>query len=147
MASKRARQAAIIDIVGRKPVSSQEALSDYLRAEGLRVTQATLSRDIREIGLVKVRGRYGAGLQNGATAHPDGLRRAFKEYVVATAASGNLLMVRTSPGSAHSVGVALDNAQWPDILGTVAGDDTIFVLLRDSRTANTVLKKLRELME
>ena len=73
------------------------------------------------------------------------LRRAFAQYVVQTGVSENILMIRTSPGNAHSMAVVLDATQWPEVLGTVAGDDTVFVLLRNSRLGKKVLGRIEEL--
>jgi transcriptional regulator of arginine metabolism len=79
------------------------------------------------------------------SAPPDEiLRRAFEQFVVRTGVSGNMVMIKTSPGNAHSVGVVLDAAQWPEVLGTVAGDDTVFVLLRHGHSGKKVLGRIRE---
>ena len=144
MSSKNARQGRLLEIARRRPVGSQEKLLTLLRKEGIRVTQSTLSRDIRELGLVKVRGSYQVH-QELPSAPPNAiLHRAFEQFVVRTGVSGNILMVKTSPGNAHSIGVVLDAAQWPEVLGTVAGDDTVFVLLRSARFGKKVLGRIRE---
>ena len=144
MISKKQRQARILETIGKRTVRSQEELSSLLAKEGVEATQATVSRDIRELGLIKVRGCYQAPgeIQVGPSA--GNLRRAFEQFVVRTGISGNMLMIKTSPGNAHSIGVVLDAAQWPEVLGTVAGDDTVFVLLRNSRLGKKVLEKIRE---
>lgn len=145
MATKQARQARLLDIVRGHRVESQEELSLRLRREGVAVTQSTLSRDIRELGLVKVRGRYRAEGGHPEPAPGEALRRTIGQFVVSTAVSGNMLVIRTSPGNAHSVGVVLDAARWPEVLGTVAGDDTVFVLLSGGRHGRTVLGRIRAL--
>ena len=99
----------------------------FCEKEGIGVTQATLSRDIRELGLVKVRGSYQVSGEVLSTPSDEVLRRAFEQFVIRTGVSDNIVMIKTSPGNAHSVGVVLDAAQWPEVLGTVAGDDTVFV--------------------
>jgi transcriptional regulator of arginine metabolism len=147
MVSKRARQAKILETVGKRPVRSQEELSSLLKREGVRVTQSTLSRDIRELGLVKVRGEYRVPGAARSAPPDDQVRRAFTQFVVQTGLSGNLVMVKTAPGNAHSVGVVLDAAQWPEVLGTVAGDDTVFVLLRSGRYGRRVMARIREFMQ
>jgi transcriptional regulator of arginine metabolism len=116
-----------------------------LKKEGIEVTQSTLSRDIRELGLLKARGRY--QMPGQAAGSPPGvnLRRAFQQYVMDTGLSDNMLMIRTSAGNAHSVCVALDEAQWSEVLGTIAGEDTIFVLLRHPRMGSSILDRIREL--
>jgi len=145
MLSKKARQERILEAARSQQIRSQEALSLILRREGIEVNQATLSRDIRELGLVKARGGYRISGEAPAAPSDDGVRRAFNQYVIRTGVSGNIVMIRTSPGNAHSVGVVLDAALWPEVLGTVAGDDTIFVLLCSSRLGKKVLARIQEL--
>jgi transcriptional regulator of arginine metabolism len=145
MISKKARQGRILEIVRKRLVRSQEELSSLLKREGAEVTQSTLSRDIRELGLVKVRGRYQVSGELHSSPPEEILRRAFEQFVIRTGVSGNMLMIRTSPGNAHSIGVVLDAAEWPEVLGTVAGDDTVFVLLRNSQSGRKVLGRIREL--
>jgi transcriptional regulator of arginine metabolism len=145
MISKKARQGRILEIVRKRPVRSQEELSSLLKRESAEVTQSTLSRDIRELGLVKVRGSYQLSGELHSSPPDEILRRAFGQFVIRTGVSGNMLVIRTSPGNAHSVGVVLDAAGWPEVLGTVAGDDTIFVLLRNNRLGRKVLGRIREL--
>jgi transcriptional regulator of arginine metabolism len=144
MISKKARQARILETIGKMVIRSQEELSSFLAKEGVEVTQATLSRDIRELGLIKIRGNYQASGEIQAGPSTDNLRRAFEQFVIRTGVSGNIVMVKTSPGNAHSVGVVLDAAKWPEVLGTVAGDDTVFVLLRNSSSGKKVLGRIRE---
>jgi transcriptional regulator of arginine metabolism len=145
MISKIARQGMILEIVRKGTVKSQDALSFLLKRKGVNVTQSTLSRDIRDLGLVKVRGSYMLSGESNPSPSSDALRRVFVQSVIQTGVSGNIVMVKTSPGNAHSIGVILDAAQWPEVLGTVAGDDTVFVLLRSSRFGEKVLGKMREL--
>jgi transcriptional regulator of arginine metabolism len=144
MMTKKARQGRILEIVRKQAVRNQEELASLLERESIEATQATLSRDIRELGLVKGRDGY----QVSEDAHPappdDLLRRTFEQYVIRTGVSGNMIMIRTSPGNAHSIAVVLDAAQWPEILGTVAGDDTVFMLLRSARLGKKVLGRIRE---
>jgi transcriptional regulator of arginine metabolism len=145
MISKTARQARMLEVIRSSRVRSQEELLSLLKQEGIQVTQATLSRDIREMGLVKIRGNYQVAVDVNAPPSVDGLRRALGQFVIQTGVSGNMAMLKTTPGNAHSVGVVLDAAHWPEILGTVAGDDTVFVLLRSPRYGNKVLGRIREL--
>ena len=126
---------------------SQEELSSHLKRDGIDVTQSTLSRDIRELGLVKVRGSYQVSGELHSSPPDEILRRAFGQFVIRTGVSGNIVMIKTSPGNAHSVGVVLDAAEWPEVLGTVAGDDTVFVLLRNAHSGRKVLGRIRELSE
>jgi transcriptional regulator of arginine metabolism len=144
MITKKARQERILEIVRKQTVRNQEELAALLQQDGIEATQATLSRDIRELGLVKGREGYQVSEDPAPAPPEDLLWRTFKQYVVRTGVSGNILMIRTSPGNAHSIAVVLDAAQWPEILGTVAGDDTVFVLLRSARLGKKVLGKIRE---
>ncbi len=146
MPSKKLRHGKIVEIVKRQAVESQEQLSAQLRSADIRVTQSTLSRDIRELGLVKIRGIYKLPQEAGNAPGPDNLRRSFHQLVMQAQVSGNILMVKTAPGDGHSMGVILDAAQWPEVLGTVAGDDTVFVLLRNSRVGGKVLKRIEEFL-
>ena len=143
MISKKARQGRILEVVRKRPIGSQEEFSVLLKREGIGVTQATLSRDIRELGLVKIRGEYQIPGEVHSAPPDEALRRAFEQFVVRTGLSGNIVMIKTSPGNAHSVGVVLDAAQWPEVLGTVAGDDTIFVLLHKGRFGKRILARVR----
>jgi transcriptional regulator of arginine metabolism len=145
MIAKKARQGRILDIVRKHPVRSQEELSSLLKTENVPVTQSTLSRDIRELNLIKVRGRYQSPGEMPPEASSGLLRRALAQYVLSTGISGNIVVIKTSPGNAHSVGVVLDAAQWPEVLGTVAGDDTIFVLARSARSSNKLLQRIRKI--
>jgi transcriptional regulator of arginine metabolism len=147
MISKRARQERILAIIRKRSVASQEELSDWLGREAARVTQSTLSRDIRELGVVKSRGRYQVAAVNDSAPSPESVRRAFQQFLLRSDVSGNILMLRTPPGSAHSLGVIMDSIEWPEVLGTVAGDDTVFVLLRNPHLGNKVLKRIREYSE
>jgi transcriptional regulator of arginine metabolism len=145
MVSKKARQDRILQIVGKNIVPSQEKLSSLLMEERIDVTQATLSRDVQDLGLVKVRGRYQTAGATDVVPQTANIRLAFEQFVVRTGASGNIVAIKTTPGNAHSVAVVIDAAQWPEVLGTIAGDDTIFVLLRGARMSGKVLKRIQEL--
>jgi transcriptional regulator of arginine metabolism len=144
MATKRIRQSKLVEIVGRERVTSQKELAALLKVTGIQVTQSTLSRDIREVGLVKMRGRYCVSVDGRSALTAGSVRRAFQHLVMRSDVSGNILVIRTAPGNAHSIAVVMDAAQWPELLGTVAGDDTVFALLRDARLAKRVLKRIEE---
>ena len=144
MPTKRIRQSRVIDIVGRQRVGSQKRLAALLKGAGIQVTQSTLSRDIREVGLVKIRGRYCVSPEGPNALTEESVRRAFQHLALHSDVSGNILMIRTAPGNAHSIAVVMDAAQWPELMGTVAGDDTVFALLRNARLAKRVLKRIEE---
>jgi transcriptional regulator of arginine metabolism len=132
------RQHRILRILESQPVSSQGQLVQLLEAEGVVTTQVTVSRDLEELGAVKVR------IPGGAMAYAipdftrerapsdDHLRRLMSEFVVEVAHSANIVVLRTPPGSAHVVASALDRASLPDVLGTVAGDDTVLVVCNET---------------
>ena len=131
---KPQRQHRILRILEDQPVSSQAQLVQMLEAEGIVATQATVSRDLEDLGAVKVRipgGAMAYAIPEHAkerTAPDDHLRRVMGEFVVEVAHSANLVVLRTPPGSAHVVASALDRAGIADVLGTVAGDDTIILV-------------------
>jgi transcriptional regulator of arginine metabolism len=132
--SKQQRQHRIIQLVAQHPVTSQGQLVQLLARAGIDATQATVSRDLEEIGAVKVRAAGGdpvyavPELPKDRVAPEEHLRRVLGDWVVEVASSANLVVVRTPPGSAHVVASALDRAALAEIVGTVAGDDTIMVV-------------------
>jgi len=144
MLSKRVRQSKILDFVKERPVCSQEELLELLATTGIHVTQATLSRDIRDLGLVKSRGIYRRPAELSQPADLEVLRRSVKQFVLQSGLSGNILMIRTAPGNAHALGVVLDSARLPEVLGTVAGDDTVFALLRSPRMGKRMLRRIED---
>jgi len=150
LATKKIRQAKIAEMIEGGAVYSQQALAAGLGRVGIRVTQATLSRDLAELGVVK--GPEGYGLPGGDGADGvDGrrsldLRRVLREFVRALDAAGNLVILKTDPGHAHTVAAHVDRARWPEIIGTIAGDDTIFAVVRRPAAARRVLAKIREVV-
>ena len=139
---KARRQSAILDAVRHEPVRSQEQLRRQLRAAGFDVTQATLSRDIRELQLVK---RACLHLEGGEAANGHGaaslLHKALSEYLTRVDHVQQLVLLRTGPGQAQILGVAIDGARLTDVVGTLAGDDTILVITRGARQAKTLVKR------
>jgi transcriptional regulator of arginine metabolism len=131
---KPQRQHRIARLLEEQVISSQVQLVELLATEGLNLTQATVSRDLEELGAVKVRIPGGAmayaipELAKDRVAPEEVLRKVLGEYLVEAAHSANLAVLRTPPGSAHVVASALDRANLPDVLGTVAGDDTVLVV-------------------
>jgi len=144
---KAQRQQAILDAVGQEPIRSQEQLRRRVKARGFDVTQATLSRDVRELGLMKG-GADGAYLVPGAEAAPAAgpvmtLDRAAAEYLVRVDRVEQMVLLRTGPGQAGVLGVALDRARLPEVVGTLAGDDTILAIAPDVRRAAALVKRLQ----
>lgn len=147
---KRRRQEAILDLVRREPLPSQAAILERLRARGFDVTQPTVSRDIEELGLARVRdagGQLRYALPGAATpaGRRERLRRLLAEFVVDMRSSGNLVVLRTPPGAANAVAQGLDEAGLEDVIGTVAGDDTILVVAGEGVPGSRVLRRLRSL--
>jgi transcriptional regulator of arginine metabolism len=139
------RQSAILDAVQHQPVRSQEQLRRQLRAAGFDVTQATLSRDIRELQLVKggPDGAYQPPARPAVNGHGSAslLHKALSDYLVKADQVQQLVLLRTGPGQAQILGVAIDGARLPDVVGTLAGDDTILVITRGARQAKTLVKR------
>src|SRR3954453_7428559 len=143
---KQLRQRAIRDLVEQRPIRTQQELAAALRDRGFRATQATVSRDVAELGL-------GKGTRDGRSAYvlpprlrdadasgEDRLRRLLAGVPVWFRIANPLLIIKTLPGSAHAVAAALDRTRWPEIVGSIAGDDTVFVATPD----RTALKRLRD---
>jgi transcriptional regulator of arginine metabolism len=146
---KARRQSVILDVIQRQPVRNQEQLRRLVRAAGFDVTQATLSRDLRELGLVKggAAAAYQAPPAAGANGHSPKslLNRAVADYLTRVDRVQQLVVMRTGPGQAQLLGVALDSARLPEVIGTIAGDDTILVISPDIRRAQKLVKWLEGL--
>ena len=147
---KARRQSAIVDIIHRSPVRSQEQLRRSMRAAGFNVTQATLSRDIRELGLVKG-GADGAYQPPGRAATPNGktaetlLQRAVAEYLLRVDRVQQLVLLRTGLGRAQALCVTIDDAHLPEVVGTVAGEDTVLIVAPDARRAKALVKRFERI--
>jgi len=134
---KERRQRAILTLVATRPVHSQDELAALLEGQGFAVTQATISRDVKELGLAKVPVKSDRGdeifkyvVPSAAVNYVSRLHRAVSELVSSVEGSANLIVIHTPPGSAMMVASALDEAGWPEVLGTIGGDDTILVVVR-----------------
>ncbi|MSO82063.1 MAG: arginine repressor [Acidobacteria bacterium] len=146
---KTRRQSVVLDVVQRQPVRNQEQLRRLVRAAGFDVTQATLSRDIRELALVKggSDAAYQAPVPAGSNGHAAKvlLNRAVAEYLTRVDRVEQLVVLRTGPGQAQLLGVALDGARLPEVVGTIAGDDTILAITPDVRRARALVRWLEAL--
>jgi transcriptional regulator of arginine metabolism len=144
--SKATRQKSILEILRKGPVPSQEDLQAALEKKGFEVGQATLSRDIREMGLVK--GAEGYGLPQGVSVSEalPSIGRLVREFVLEIRQAQNLLVIKTSVGSAQPVAAALDGEQWPEVVGTLAGDDTILVISSNKKTAAGLAARIRGML-
>jgi transcriptional regulator of arginine metabolism len=149
--TKNQRQHRIGKLLEEHAVENQGQLVELLAEEGIAATQATVSRDLDDLGAIKVRLPGGdtayaiPELPSQQVAPEDHLRRVLGEWVVEVAVSANIIVLRTPPGSAHVVGSALDRAGPRDVIGTVAGDDTLLVVVADDVPASTVAGHLRDL--
>jgi len=160
-ATKASRHQRIVDLLARHAVRSQSDLARLLGDEGLAVTQATLSRDLEELGAVRVRDGTGqlvyALPAEGGDARPrpaedaavaaERLRRRSEELLVSVDSSANLVVLRTPPGGAQFLASAIDRSVLPDVIGTVAGDDTILLVTRDATGGATVARNLLALVD
>ncbi len=152
-ATRTARHARIVSLIRERPVRSQTELAELLSAAGIQVTQATLSRDLEELGAVKLRGTDGGPAayvvpEEGrpplrpAEQAPARLVRLLRELLTGTDFSGNLVVLRTPPGAAQFLASALDRSGLPEVVGTIAGDDTIIVVARETVGGAALADKL-----
>jgi transcriptional regulator of arginine metabolism len=149
MLSKAARRQRIRELLADNQVFSQEQLQGLLRARGANVTQATLSRDLRHLGVAK--GPAGYRLANGLGGHGGGtvaggageLHRILPSVLLSAEAGGTLVVLRTQPAHANPLAIEMDRARLPQVLGTIAGDDTVFVATRTPAQARNLLRSLR----
>jgi transcriptional regulator of arginine metabolism len=146
---KTQRHTALLKIIRHTRVASQEQLRELLRAEGFDVTQATLSRDIRELGLAKVAApgggsHYAAPSESGQSVRPN-LEQLLPTMLVSVDGVGPLLVVKTPAGAAQALGLALDGAGWTEVIGTIAGDDAVLVITRSERARRTLNARIREM--
>ncbi|HZD16553.1 MAG TPA: arginine repressor [Actinomycetota bacterium] len=146
-ATKARRQQALLSLVARERLSSQEEIRARLNALGLEVTQSTISRDVEELGLARMHDpqgvRYVVPGRPGAAQPTTLLRRALEEFALSfEEGAGELLLIRTPPGAANALAEALDRSALPDVAGTIAGDDTILVVPRRGSSAGAVRRAL-----
>ena len=149
---KRQRQQAILDLVRREALGSQRAIRDRLRRAGFEAAQSTISRDLDELGLTRVRDgegrlRYALPGEGHPAGAPGRLRHLMQEFALSMEASGNLVLVRTPPGAANALAEGIDEAAIDGVAGTVAGDDTILVVARERVGGRRLLGRLRRIAE
>ena len=146
--SKLTRQSDIRAILAEAPVPNQDELRRRLYRRGHRVTQATLSRDIHELGLVKTNEGYAVpeADEHGADSWLPSVEKLIREFAYAVTAAQNLVVVRTSAGSAQPVAAAIDAEEWPELLGTIGGDDTILLVAENNKQAAKLVTRLKELL-
>ena len=148
---KSKRQNEIIRLIASRDIETQEELASELRALGYKVTQATVSRDIRELRLIKVASKGGgfkyAKPDRHEIAVSERLTRILSDSLVNVDSSGNIIVVKTLSGSANVAAEALDNLGWPEILGTIAGDNTIFIVTRTEADTTEITNRIRRLTD
>ena len=145
---KQLRQRAIRDLVEQRPIRTQQELAAALRERGFRATQATISRDVAELGLGKGSREGRAAyvlpprLRDAEVSGEDRLRRLLADVTVEFRVADLILVIKTLPGSAHAVAAALDRTRWPEIIGSIAGDDTVFVATGDRSSVRRLRDRL-----
>ena len=143
---KAMRHKAILELLDDGPVESQEVMQGILERKGIEVGQATLSRDIRELKLVKGPEGYRRAAEHAAAEGvlPSVMQLAH-QFVIEIRQAQNMLVVKTTVGSAQPVAAALDASHWPEVVGTIAGDDTVLVIAADKKKAHALAQRIREL--
>jgi transcriptional regulator of arginine metabolism len=148
---KQLRQREIRDLLAQRPIGTQQELAAALRERGFRATQATISRDVAELGLLKSneggQHRYvvPARVAEAESTGEERLRALFSDLPVEIREAGLMLVIRTLPGSAHAIAAALDRTRWPEVVGSIAGDDTVFVAFADRMSMQRIRGRLVQL--
>ncbi len=142
------RQAKILDLIGRFEIETQEELTDHLRALGYNTTQATVSRDIKELRLIKAlsaeTGKYKYSVADSFTTR---LRNIFRECVTGIDAAQNMVVIKTLPGLGQAAAMAIDAMRASDVVGTLGGDDTVFVVMRNNDAADRFRKQAHDILK
>ena len=146
---KARRHQRILDIVRSKPIQTQEDLSAELAREGMSVTQATISRDIKELRLIKApvgdgSYRYTVPVDRNIDDINRRIERVFREAVISVEDSDNIVVVKTLEGAAQAIGAIVDDLDWPEIVGSLAGDDTIFVVVKPADKAPEIMARFNK---
>lgn len=148
---KYVRQSKILELINNNEIETQEELAEYLKDSGIDITQATVSRDIKELRLVKVMSKSGkykyAAIGQNQDGITDRLINIFKNSIVSIDVAGHLLVLKTIPGAAQISGSAIDNLGLEEIVGSIAGDDTVFVAISDIEKVNEILEIFYKLLE
>ncbi len=141
---KNSRRQAIIDIIKTFNISTQEELTEKLIEKGFNVSQATISRDIKELNLIKVEQKYTV-IEDFSEKISSKLVNLFKQITISIESANNLIVLKTISGNASAAGMAIDELKFPQIIGTVAGDDTLLIITKTSQDAEIVVKGLEKL--
>lgn len=146
------RQLKVLELIEQNEIETQEELSERLREKGFDVTQATVSRDIKELRLIKIltdegRYKYASGARESSGNVSSKFRIIFRESVLSVDWANNIVSVKTLPGMAHAAAMAIDAMSWSDFVGSLAGDDTIFVLMRSEQAAVNLSQELNKMLK
>lgn len=148
---KPKRHAMILKLIAAENIETQEELATLLSAQGFSVTQATVSRDIKELRLIKVltgEGKYKyATVEKAESDLQERFIRLFGNCVVSITSAGNLIVIKTMAGSAAVAAEAIDSMKWPEIAGSIAGDNTVFVAVREGKSVTDIIKKFQKMMK
>lgn len=149
---KNERQSKILEIIESEPIDTQEQLQQRLQAQGIACTQATISRDIKQLHLVKEpmgqgRYRYAVSVQRSRLNVADKLRTIFRESIVSIDFAQNIVVIKTMPGLANAAGAALDGMSIPGVVGSLAGDDTALLVMRDTDSARVLCEEIHEMLK
>lgn len=149
---KYLRHSKIIELINKYDIETQKQLAELLEKSGFNVTQATVSRDIKELRLIKVlnskgKYKYADSQEKGEMSYTNRFLKLFKDAVLSVDSSGNIIVVKTLVGSANAAAAAIDALNLEDIIGTIAGDDTIFLLLKNEEAVEKVTEKFLDMME
>jgi transcriptional regulator of arginine metabolism len=139
---KKIRQNAILDLVRNQEIASQEELLEKLLARKIDVSQSTLSRDIQELRLAKTGGVYAVMGSESGPASDDSVRRILREFLLEVSVAQNIVVLKTGVANASTVSLAIDNAGWPEVVGSLAGDDTVFVAVRTPKESQELKRRI-----
>lgn len=144
-AERRKRLLKILELISTRAIRTQEELAEALGAEGWNVTQSSVSRDMKALRLVKVNGAYQRPASRAAHSPDPDQRRVAEDVIGVESAGDALIVLHTPPGEASAVGLALDRLAWGDVVGTIAGDDTIFVAVKDTAAQRRLVRELKKM--
>ncbi len=151
MGNKNSRQKMIQKIIEKEEISTQFELAERLKKHGFNVTQATVSRDIKEIGLIKIPmegnlSKYSMPVNISVGNIAERMRRMFMDNAVSVNSAENIIIVKTLPGTAQGLAACLDQSSWPEIIGSIAGDDTILLIIKEKGLVDGILQKFDSLL-
>jgi len=144
---KKLRQKTILELVRNRQVTSQEELLESLQARNIEVSQSTLSRDIQELRLAKTGGVYTLMEREPARASDESVRRILREFLAGVVVAQNMVVLKTGAGHASTVSQAVDDAGWPELVGSIAGENTIFIVARSVKESRALEKRILEFLK